>query len=320
MTPTGVAKISGTAMTSGGKPMGTGMVMLTSASGIGIGGSPLTGAAMTRPDGTFTISNVTPGEYRLEMMATSALESLAQSGGGGIGTVAVPEAASLPITVTGQDISGVLLVAAPTATATGRVLFEGTAPTESSIAGIYLTGVPETMTGLPLGGSAKVRGDGTFEIKGLTGRRILRAVPPAGWFLKSVKVNDTDVTDTAVEFKTGEAVSGVEFLLTQRSSTLSGTVQDSKGQALTDYVVIAFASDSRKWGTQTRFIKATRPDQSGSFKLSALPPEDYLVVAVEYLEPGEEGDPELLERLRPSGTAVTVTEGGSKSVTLKLSR
>jgi hypothetical protein len=110
------------------------------------------------------------------------------------------------------------------------------------------------------------------------------------------------------------------LVLTQLSSTLSGTVQDSKGQALTDYVVVAFASDSRKWGTQTRFIKTARPDQSGKVKLSALPPEDYLLVAVEYLEPGEEGDPEVLERLRPSGTAVTVTDGGSKSVTLKLSR
>jgi hypothetical protein len=298
--------------------MVTGMIMLTSAAGVGAGGSPLMGVGMTRPDGTFTVSNVAPGEYRLEMVSTSALESLVQSGG--VGTVAVPEAASLPITVSGQDISGVMLTALPTATARGRVVFEGAAPPESTMASILIMGAPESRTALPFGGSARARADGSFELRGLTGRRFLQASPPPGWFLKSVKINETDVTDLPVEFKSGEEVGGVEVLLTQRASTLTGTVQDTRGQAVTDYVVVAFASDSRRWGPMTRFIGTARPDQSGSFRLNALPPEDYLVVALEYLEPGDEGDPDLLERLRPGATAVSITDAGSKTVTLKLSR
>jgi hypothetical protein len=61
-------------------------------------------------------------------------------------------------------------------------------------------------------------------------------------------------------------------------------------------------------------------DQSGNFKLAGLPPEDYLVAALEFLEPGDERDPDLLERLRPAATAVSITEGASKTLTLKLSR
>jgi hypothetical protein len=318
LAPTRVAKISGTAMTSSGKPMANGMIMLTSPSGLGMGGSPLVGAAMTKPDGSFVISNVAPGEYRLEMMAASAIESMANTGTT-MGS-SVTESASMPITVAGQDISEVVLAASPTATATGRVVFEGTPPSETAIAGVMIAALPESLTALPFGGTARVRGDGGFDLKGLVGRRFLRLNPPAGWYLKSVSINDADVTDTAVEFKSGESVSGLEFLLTQQASTLSGTVQDAKGQPVTDYVVVAFASDTRRWGPQTRFVRTARPDQSGGFKLTGLPPEDYLVVALEYLEPGEEGDPELLERLRPGAKSVTIKAGAATTIGLTLSR
>jgi hypothetical protein len=232
----------------------------------------------------------------------------------------IPEAASMAITVAGQDVTGLVLAAAPTSTATGRVAFEGTPPSESAIAAVTVLGMPESQTALPLGGLARVRGDGAFEAKGLTGKRFMRINPPTGWYLKSVTINDTDVTDTAVEFKPGEDVSGVEFLLTQRTSTLTGTVRDAKGEPLSDYVVVAFASDSRKWGTYTRFVRTARPDQSGGFKVTGLPPEDYLVIALDYLEPGEEGDTELLERLRAGATPVSIADGGSKAIDLTLSR
>lgn len=305
-------------MTSDGKPMSNGMIMLTSAAGMGVSGTPLVGAAMSQPDGSFTISNVAPGEYRLEMIAAGAVESMANSGTA-IG-MNIPDAASMAVTVTGQDITGLVLAAAPTATATGRVAFEGTPPTESAIGAVTVLGMPESQSSLPLGGLARVRGDGTFEAKGLSGTRFLRINPPTGWYLKSVRINETDVTDTAVDFKSGETVGGVEFLLTQQTSTLTGTVRDAKGQAQADYVIVAFAADSRRWGTYTRFVRTARPDQSGAFKLTGLPPEDYLVVAMEYLEPGEEGDTELLERLRPRATAVSIAEGASKAIDLRLSR
>ena len=172
LSPTRVAKISGTATTSAGTPMANAMVMLTTAFGVGMGGSALASAAMTRPDGSFTISNVAPGEYRLEMMAASTVEAVAATGST-LG-LAVPEAASMALTVTGQDVTGIMLAAAPTVTATGRVIYEGTPPPETTTASLIVIGVPESMTTMPFGGTGRVRSDGTFELKGLTGRRIMR--------------------------------------------------------------------------------------------------------------------------------------------------
>jgi hypothetical protein len=42
------------------------------------------------------------------------------------------------------------------------------------------------------------------------------------------------------------------------------------------------------------------------------------VVALDYVEPGDEQDPALLERLRDGATAVTLKDGEKKTLTLKL--
>jgi hypothetical protein len=110
----------------------------------------------------------------------------------------------------------------------------------------------------------------------------------------------------------------VEITLTRQMASLTGRVTNAKGQPTSDYVVALFASDASKWGTMTRYVRAVRPDQSGTFSVKGLPGGDYLAVALEYLEPGEEGDPEVLERLRPVATPVTIGDGEAKTLNLKI--
>ena len=99
-----------------------------------------------------------------------------------------------------------------------------------------------------------------------------------------------------------------------------GTVQDDRERPIGDYTVVAFATDSAKWGYRTRFVRAARPDQNGKFLIKGLPPGAYQVVAVEYLEPGEETDPARLENWRTMGTSVTLDEGEARSIALRLLR
>jgi protocatechuate 3,4-dioxygenase beta subunit len=318
LAPTRIAKLSGTATSSNGKPVANGMIMLTTTGGaVGAAGSPLIGAAMTQADGSFTISNVPPGDYRFEMMTAADAEVIAQTGT--TSGIAMSESLSTPITVTGTDVTGIVLISAPTATATGRIVFDGEPPAEAA-AGVTVFGLPDTPTSLPLGGFTRARTDWTFAIKGLTGSRSFRVNPPTGWYLESVTLNDVDVTDTAVECKPGETISGIEFHLTRSAATLSGEVLDEKGRPAAEYVVVLFSSDSRKWGHQTRFVRSARPDQSGKFIFKGLPPDEYLAVALDYLEPGEEADPELLQRLAPMGTRVAIQRGASTAISLKRSR
>jgi protocatechuate 3,4-dioxygenase beta subunit len=263
------------------------------------------GPAVTSPDGRFTFSHVPPGEYSLRVFG-------AQSSSG------VAEFASTPVTVGGDDVSGIVLVTALGATATGRVVFEDGAKPDNRL----FVRTSATVPGASFSNtSVGVNQDMTFTVGGLTERQTFRlGIVPEGWFLKSVTHAGTDITDTGYDFKPGERVSGVQILLTRRTTTLTGTVQDDRGEPLTDYTVVVFSSDTSKWTYLTRFVRSARPDQDGKFTIRALPPDDYLVVALDYVENGQEFDPELLRVWAPLGAKVTLADGGTQSLTLKLTR
>jgi len=267
--------------------------------------APQVGPAATTADGRFTFTNVPPGDYSLRVFG-------AQSSSG------VAEFASTPVTVGGEDIGGIVLVTAPGATATGRVAFEDGAKPDNRLFVRSAATVPGASFANT---SVGVNQDMTFAVGGLTGRQTFRlGIVPEGWFLKSVTHAGTDITDNGYDFKPGERVSGVQILLTRRTTTLTGTVQDDRGEPVGDYTVVAFSSDTSKWTYMTRFVRSARPDQDGKFTIRALPPDDYLVVALEYVENGQELDPEQLKVWAPLAAKVTLADGAAQSMPLKLTR
>ncbi len=141
---------------------------------------------------------------------------------------------------------------------------------------------------------------------------------PTGWYLKSVTQDGSDIIDTGLDFSQAQKVANVEVVLSSAVTTLSGTVQDSRTKPVNDYVVVAFSQDSSKWGYLTRFVRTARPNQEGRFSLTGLPPDDYYVVALDYVEMGEESDPEQLEKWKSLATRVTLADAESKPLALKL--
>ncbi len=170
------------------------------------------------------------------------------------------------------------------------------------------------------GGSVSTKDDGTFELKGLTGPRLIRVGnAPPGWTLKSVKLNGTDITDAGTEFKTGETTSGLEVELTNKATAVNGSVTASDGALLKDYTVVIFSETPEHWRLpMTRWVMGTRPDQDGRFKVQNLPAGAYLAVAVDYLPQGEWGDPEVLDRLKSKGKRFTLGDGATQTLDLKL--
>jgi hypothetical protein len=210
------------------------------------------------------------------------------------------------------------VITSPGATASGRVVFEdGEKPDARLFVRTAATVPGATFSNTSVG----VNPDLSFSTSGLTERQTFRlGAVPDGWFLKSVTHRGLDITDTGYEFKPGEQVAGIQILLTRRATTLTGMVQSDRGDPTVDYSVVAFSSDRNKWGYLTRFVRSARPDQDGRFTIRGLPPDDYLVVAVEYLENGQELDPDLLRAWEAVATKVSVAEGATQSVSLKLTR
>ena len=169
-------------------------------------------------------------------------------------------------------------------------------------------------------GGVTAKDDGSFQLKGLSGRRLLRLnnLPP-GWTLKSVRLNGDDVTDSGIEFKSGQDLSGLELVASSKQTEITGGVTASNGSPLKDYTVVVFSDDPQYWTLPfTRWVNGTRPDQEGRFRVRNLPAGSYNIVAVDYIEAGAWGDPELLDRLKSHAKRITLSDGGSEKVDLKL--
>ncbi len=122
------------------------------------------------------------------------------------------------------------------------------------------------------------------------------------------------------ELPPGQSVSGMQIVLTKETTTLSGVVSDSRGRPLLDATAVVFPANEQLWTFQSRFIRAARPDQEGTYRLAGLPAsEDYLIVAVQGLEDGQAGDPEFLASVKDAATKFTLADGETRAVDVKLS-
>jgi hypothetical protein len=214
------------------------------------------------------------------------------------------------------------MVTAPGAVVTGTVASDSGEPLDFPAQQLQVAARPVNPDAQGPGnaGAGRVGTDWTFELRGISDARLFRTNAPQGWILKSVVLNGQDITDVPTEFAPAQTVAGVQIVLTKKVSALSGSVSDDRGKPLLDATVVVFPADEKLWAFQSRFIKAARPDQSGTYRMTALPAaEAYLVVAVQGLEDGQAGDPEFLATVKELATKFTLGDGETKAVDVKLS-
>jgi protocatechuate 3,4-dioxygenase beta subunit len=328
--PVKLARVTGQAVSSDGRPLSGATIMLMPDSrdnGILMPG----GTTRTNGSGQFTLNGVAPGDYSLQVRSTGPMMIDAAGGAmmfsisGPDSTSArprqEPEFASVPVSVNGENISGLVVVTTHGATATGRVVFEGGAPPEGSPR-VRISAPSADPDGGPTvgAGSAVAKEDGTFELTGLAGARMIRpGALPKGWVLDSVRLNGADITDTGHDFKPGEQVGGLEIVLTQQATDVTGAVTDTLGQPLKEYTVVLFSTDQSKWTLpMTRWRQSARPDQDGRFEIRNLPAGTYYAIAVTYVAQDQWADPDWLTRAATKATTVTVNAGTGTNVSLKL--
>lgn len=299
MKPVKAAKVSGTVMDSQGRPM-SGMLMVMQATGNNI----MTMGGPVRPDGSFSLNGLAPGEYTLrsQQIGRSPAES---------------EVALLRITVGSEDITDLQLFASPPSIVRGRVLVDPAAA--SALPARLMVAATPVQPMIP-NPPAAVAEDLTFELRAVPGAvRITLGGGASGWSVRSVRVNGADVTDSGFEVKAREELSGVEVELTNKLTTITGLVTNARGGALKDYSTIVFAQDPARWGlTTNRYQSIGRPDQDGRFKISGLPAGEYYIIALDRVDTGEVYDPEYLEKIRAKASSISINEGETKQLELKV--
>jgi protocatechuate 3,4-dioxygenase beta subunit len=300
--PMRATRISGTAMTSEGKPM-TGGIMVMSSAGYGFS---MAANGPIRPDGTFSVTGLAPGEYTLRA------QSFGPAGPNG-------ETAAMKLTVTGEDITDLQIIGAKPSTATGRVVVDP-AIASSLPSTLMVTAMPVEFGPMMMGMSpGRMADDGTFELKSAPGKmRITLNGPVPGWTIRTVRLNGSDVTDTGIEFKPNEDISGLEVEITNKVTTITGLVTNARGETVKDYSAIAFAQDREKLKVIGRYQSTGRPDQDGRFKITGLAPTDYYIIALDKIDPTQISDPDFLDAIKAKATAITIREGETRTVDLKI--
>jgi len=298
--PSRMSRITGTVVDSQGRPFVGGIGAFPKSESFMMFGPP----AQIKPDGSFVINGLTPGEYVVQTMGP----------GGG-------DYASAEVTVNGDDVNGIRLVSAPPLTVSGRLVVDPAAAQALRPSSVRIMITPMQMAIPMVGGTGPVvvNDDLSFEAKARPGKmRVTLAGPMPGWAIRSVRYRETDVVDTGMELHAGENITDLEVELTNRLTDVSGVVTTAKGETVKDYSVVVFPVDREKWTPNSRYVQRARPDQDGRYKVTGLPPGEYRVIALDYVDSNDWNDPEFLEKIRSSTTAFSVTEGEMKSVDLRI--
>jgi hypothetical protein len=209
----------------------------------------------------------------------------------------------------------------PPSTASGVFLVEPAAAASIKASSIRLMVVPAGGQEVLMDTSGRLHDDFTFDANMQPGNNMIRVIGmPDGLALKAVRVNGVDVTDTGFDVKPNENVSGIEIELSNHPTQVSGQVTDGRGAPTKDCTVVIFARDERKWEGTSRYVSAATPDQDGKFRVSGLPPGDYHAVAIDGIEPGQWGDLDVLTRIRDQAATLSLVDGETKTLDLKLTR
>jgi hypothetical protein len=313
MVPGRVSTISGMAMYSSGQPMAGESVNMTQefagpgwSSQFGMPGSKV------NPDGSFTIRNVPPGEYRLSVR-----------GAGSEGRPA--EGVTVTVSASGEDLAGVMLVGGTGGSLAGRIVSDTGASLPMPNSGrmrVSARAIDPTTTYQSFGDqdNGRVKDDGSFEVANVFGLNRITVSPlPTGWVVRSIEYQGRDLADVPVDVRGGQRFDGVTIVLSQSLPKVRGTLLDERGQPI-DGSVLMFPEDAAKWGEDARLVKTARPDPAGAFEIRNVIPGAYLLAPLEYVRDGEWADPAFLETLRDQSKRVRVDDNGTAGISLTLKK
>ncbi|HEV3057948.1 MAG TPA: carboxypeptidase-like regulatory domain-containing protein [Vicinamibacterales bacterium] len=308
------ARVAGRLIDAAGAPATGGSLNLLPSQGASSAiGVPL--GARIQPDGQFEFPNVAPGQYVVQ--SARSRSSPWREG----------EFGSLSVSVTGTDVTGLVIQTSTGSTIKGRFRFDArdrvTIPARSAI---ELSPIPvdSDLSPKPVA-SADIHDDWTFDIAGVNGPRRLQLVRvPPGWALQEIRVNGADATDRPLPFgRTDQSLRDVEVVLTDRVSELSGKVVTDREEAVAEAAVVIFATDRGRWYPVSRFLR-TASASGGTFSALGLPFGTYYVVAVPHLPqegPGDTDawqDPDFLNAVVPFASTITIRDGEKQTITLHL--
>ena len=294
--------------------------------------APPAAVVRTNEHGVFSITGVSPGWYRLRARAGG----VTLDGGGTIRSIETKtqtQIAVTEITVSGDDIEGLVLTLQEGHRFTGRIVTDGSSPAPSlrgaTVSVRPVTDMGDTLSGLLSSGvatrDATVNTAGEFSVTGLEtfDYEIRVALPEPmvkeGWEISEIRYAERELRDAPITFVDGSLV-GVEIRLTTRMPELSGRITTADGAPATDYFIVAFPADRTLWHAGSMRVRAMRPESDGTFRSRGLPGGVYRLAALVDVDERELKQPEFLESIYQASIEVELRAGRQTRQDIRIGR
>jgi hypothetical protein len=273
-----------------------------------------TGPLNGRPSGggRFEIPDVLPGSY--DLVSTYRLRV---DDNGGVRIMG----ARIPVEVGGADVEGLTLVLSPSVDIAGEIVTEGsgagTAGDRHPIVSLKeeLGGIP----GRPGNIFAQFSTTSQFVINDLIdgNYQVVVSDLPPGTYVKSIRFGPIDALNGRVHIDS-RTVDRIQIVLSTNAGALEGIVVSENREPLANVPVALVPDATRRH--RADLYRSARTDESGLFRLEAIPPGDYSVFAWEDIEDGLWRDPEFIQHNAATGRTVRVTEGGRGNIEVPVTR
>jgi hypothetical protein len=310
-----------------------------------------TATAVSDAAGAFTFVGVTPGAYtirvirvppRPEASIASSFTSIVQVGSSTIFSSTGPSVlpplpngptywASVPVSVTDRNLSGVFVTLRTGGRLTGHLEFIGAAEPPPATSYRQFSVAIDGSDGRSPGSSAavaslgrgQINANGELETYQLpAGKYIVRGVGSLpGWTFAGAWLEGQDISATPFEMR-GTDVGNIILRFTDKPPELAGTVRAEAGATDVTATVLLFPADRRAWtdyGTTSRRFRSTETAPGGTFTFTGMAEGDYNVVAIRDGLPAEWQDPVYLQKIAPVATRVTISANDRKIQDLRVS-
>jgi len=315
-----MSRVSGTLTRPDGTPVPSGLSVsldLETPAGFDAGSTGLANRVRPRTmvgaGGAFEFSAVAPGNY-----AMTAL----------LGAEAGSAWLKSPVSVGGQDMTGLAFALRPTGEIHGRVVAEGSAALpDLSKATVNIASTATPGSSLVSSLRASPGADGVFTIRGVVpGSYRLEIFIPGEdpvtrsplWTPKAASVAGRDATDRYFDIPSGGDIEAV-ITLTDRIASLTGKLIDRQNTPATDFFVLLIPVDRSKWLPRLRTApRSTRPASDGTFRFGTVSPGEYYVAASTDFDVREILNTEYIEQFIAAAIKLTIAEGEKKVQDLKI--
>ena len=271
-------------------------------------------------DGSFEFTGVAPGDYVVQ--ASGATTSRVP------GAATQMQFSTSFVIVTAADPPPIQLRMTTGATLSGRVRYEGVPPGPPPVLTLSIRWADRDRSPLRTNGATAFprQADNSFELTDVFGPGLFHAQPQRNdWYLKSVLFKGQDITDTPSDFGGAGTVGDLEVVISALGATAAGRVTDDGGAPVRDSAVLVFSTSRERWFDGSRWVKTEWSNDNGAFTVTGLPPGDYWIAAIERPDRAVERraftpDRDLLDSLSPRAVRVTLGEGESQDLALRLLR